>query len=308
MTGRRRVLAAGLVSLLFVAVVSLSVAARHYPLSFFELRPEVGRQVFLARCASCHSVDPAMGELAGPNLSTIGVTAGQRVPGMSAEEYLLESILRPDAFQAPDTHGVMPRYVATGLGSRDLVRLVAFLMQQGGRPDYHRVVAMLSSAAAPTREEGPPVDFVAAEEGRRLFLRDGRCATCHPLRPEPGQTLRAPSLTSAAAFDVHYLRESLVDPSRTITRGYENMIVHLDSGVVHSGRVLRRDDASLTLLDDLRTDPIVTLPMESIALGADGARRIRQGQHSTMPPAGDLGLSDAQVEQVMAFLTTLHGE
>ena len=61
---------------------------------------ETGEALFFsshAGCSVCHSVTPGI-ELVGPNFSEIGLRAGTRVPGMSAEEYLRESIVDPDAY------------------------------------------------------------------------------------------------------------------------------------------------------------------------------------------------------------------
>ncbi len=47
------------------------------------------------------SVPGAVG-LLGPNLDNVGATAGTRVPGLSASDYLHQSIIDPNAFIAPD--------------------------------------------------------------------------------------------------------------------------------------------------------------------------------------------------------------
>ena len=50
-----------------------------------------------AGCITCHSLAEGT-KLVGPSLYAIGTTAETRVPGLSAEEYLRQSILEPDAF------------------------------------------------------------------------------------------------------------------------------------------------------------------------------------------------------------------
>ncbi len=56
-----------------------------------------------AGCAGCHTIPgvPNAVGLVGPDLSAIGLEAGERVPGLDAEGYILESILDPNAFIAP---------------------------------------------------------------------------------------------------------------------------------------------------------------------------------------------------------------
>ena len=65
---------------------------------------QLGREIFegsgmsaQAGCQICHSLEPGR-RLVGPSLAGIAVTAQSRVPGQSAEEYLRESILDPDAY------------------------------------------------------------------------------------------------------------------------------------------------------------------------------------------------------------------
>lgn len=60
-----------------------------------------GREVFTARslgaCGVCHSTKPG-DDGVGPSLAGVGVSAATRVPGLSAREYLEQSIIDPNAF------------------------------------------------------------------------------------------------------------------------------------------------------------------------------------------------------------------
>lgn len=91
---------------------------------------ELGRQIFessKAGCTVCHSVDPGV-ELVGPNLSDMGTVAASRAPGLSAEEYLLESIVDPDAFLVDGYRsGQMLDIYEETLTSREIEALVAYL-------------------------------------------------------------------------------------------------------------------------------------------------------------------------------------
>lgn len=61
-----------------------------------------------AGCTSCHAVEPGAGSV-GPSLFGIGSAAGTRVAGMSAADYLEESITDPEAFIVDGYNGgVMP--------------------------------------------------------------------------------------------------------------------------------------------------------------------------------------------------------
>jgi ferredoxin/mono/diheme cytochrome c family protein len=90
-----------------------------------------GEQVFLsshAGCSVCHSVTPGV-ERVGPNLSGVGLVAGSRVPGLTAEEYLRQSILDPDAYvvEGFPSGQMLDNYEET-LTDEDIDALVAYLI------------------------------------------------------------------------------------------------------------------------------------------------------------------------------------
>lgn len=69
-----------------------------------EAPPEVVAVVTKGTCFACHvipGIPTAVGQV-GPDLSEIGATATTRIPGYTAEEYIRESLLNPNAFIAPE--------------------------------------------------------------------------------------------------------------------------------------------------------------------------------------------------------------
>ena len=61
-----------------------------------------------AGCTSCHSVEPGQDGV-GPSLAGIGTLAGSRVAGVSAADYLRESITDPNSYVVDGYNtGVMP--------------------------------------------------------------------------------------------------------------------------------------------------------------------------------------------------------
>jgi len=81
-------------------------------------------------CVTCHSLEPGT-VLVGPSHATIGAQAGSRVPGLTAEEYLRQSIKEPDAHVEDGfTAGVMYQNYATDLTDQQIDDLVAFLLTQ----------------------------------------------------------------------------------------------------------------------------------------------------------------------------------
>lgn len=85
-------------------------------------------QVASPTCSSCHSV--RAGEtIVGPSLAGIAGQAGKRVSGQSAEAYLRESVVEPDAYVVEGFQaGIMPSTYGTQLSEEQISDLVAYMM------------------------------------------------------------------------------------------------------------------------------------------------------------------------------------
>ena len=93
---------------------------------------QAGEQIFTGEaspsCSSCHSLEPDV-TIVGPSLAGIASVAGQMVSGQSAEEYLHESIVDPDAYVVEGfPSGLMPSNYGTQLSEQQVNDLVAYLM------------------------------------------------------------------------------------------------------------------------------------------------------------------------------------
>jgi cytochrome c551/c552 len=88
-----------------------------------------GETVFLTKgCTGCHSID-GVSETAqiGPNLTGLADRAGDRVEGLSAEEYVHQSVLDPQAFIVDGYGPLMP---TLPLDTEELDALVVFLLDE----------------------------------------------------------------------------------------------------------------------------------------------------------------------------------
>jgi hypothetical protein len=107
-------------------------------------RASSGERLFLGRlaCASCHGDPRASAFASAPHLGAIGVEAAGRVPGLSAAQYLYESILDPQAFDArrcdpgaPCAPAAAPMpFYGEVLSLQDAADLVAYLLEQREAP------------------------------------------------------------------------------------------------------------------------------------------------------------------------------
>ena len=154
-------------------------------------------------CAGCHSIPgvPNAVGLVGPDLSSIGLDGETRKPGVSTEEYILESMKSPNAFIAPQCptgecpENVMLPNLGEKLTSNEMDLIVAHLLTLTGEgefqvPDYQLVPIEI---VRPPETEGesfhdPPIIYQDAQVllGKYMFF-DPRlsgdagisCATCH---------------------------------------------------------------------------------------------------------------------------------
>jgi cytochrome c2 len=97
--------------------------------------PEAGRQIYYetaagvnAGCRICHSLEK--GEtIIGPSFYGIADRAGNRISGMTAEEYLRQSILEPNAFVVSGyPAGQMIQNFGQILTEEQIEDLIAYLM------------------------------------------------------------------------------------------------------------------------------------------------------------------------------------
>lgn len=81
-----------------------------------------------AGCTTCHSLEPGVA-LVGPSVANLGAEAGSRVSGQSAEEYVRQSIVEPNAYVVEGFgEGIMPGGYGDELSEQQLQDLVAYLL------------------------------------------------------------------------------------------------------------------------------------------------------------------------------------
>ncbi|GEM_PF-635076 len=92
--------------------------------------PKHGQQIFtgVGTCSTCHDVAQGI-QIVGPSLKGVATRAATRKPGMSASDYLHESIVNPNAYVVQGfVAGVMPQNFAKTLSAKDIDDLVAYLL------------------------------------------------------------------------------------------------------------------------------------------------------------------------------------
>ncbi|MDX2140503.1 MAG: c-type cytochrome [Chloroflexota bacterium] len=77
-------------------------------------------------CINCHALTPGAFAM-GPDLHGIYARAATREAGVSADDYIRQSILQPDEFLTPGYRDMMYRQYAEALTEQDIADLIAFL-------------------------------------------------------------------------------------------------------------------------------------------------------------------------------------
>jgi cytochrome c2 len=234
-----RTLVAMLVAFLTLTAGLLWVARRLYPAGGGDARR--GEAVFwgAGRCATCHPIGGEGGGVRCPDLgrdaaSTFAARAGGRVAGFSAVEYLVQSLLDPEAFVVPGYPArLMPAAVdpPIALGDDDVVALAAFLLADGGADRAGAGVAARTRQAISrfrtpsTAARSAPAAPGDPTRGRMVWDRM-KCGVCHAVAgissPEEAAAARSrgPELSGIGAVQAEaYLEEAVWDPNAVVVPG-----------------------------------------------------------------------------------------
>ncbi len=249
---------------------------------------EQGALVFNGKgqCSACHTVDPSAPPGRCPDLTDIGINAANRVPGMSAKDYLIESLYEPEKYLVTGYGKIMPPVwkAPIALSKLEIEAVIAYLQSQGSEIDptpfdepIDRTDTTVAAAALPPLLTGDP------GLGKQVFVKIG-CIKCHAVQgiesPVVGdattdfEVVTGPDLSEIAAFnDMRYLEESVLLPAAQIVSGYGAVTVLAD-GIAYQGTLVSQDTEQIVvrtktadgveeehtiLLSDLDEEPIEEL-------------------------------------------------
>ena len=249
---------------------------------------ELGASIFNGKgqCSACHTVDTSAPPGRCPDLTDIGLNAANRVPGMDARTYLIESLYEPAKYLVPGYGKIMPEIwkAPIALSHVEIQAVVAYLESQGGEIDPTPFEEPIDRKKEDTTVAAlPPILTGDPELGKKVFV-SAACISCHAVQgiesPAAGETdtdfevVTAPDLSDIAAFnELRYLEESILKPSAQIVSGYGAVIVRAN-GVTYQGTLVTQDEEKIVvrtktadgveeehtlLLSDLDEEPIEEL-------------------------------------------------
>jgi len=155
-----------------------------------------------------------------------------------------------------------------------------------------RIVAYIRSVtqAEPVEARGN------ATRGREIYQGTGGCSGCHRISGQGGRL--GPDLSRVGrTLSLARLRESIVDPDKTITVGFEKITVLTSEGRTIQGRQINIDNFSAQLMDS--REQIHSYLNEEV-------QSIKRQHTSLMPSYADT-LTASELDDLLAYLVSLRG-
>ena len=174
-------------------------------------------------CLLCHKLTER-GNTRGPDLRGVGSRAATRKPGLSAEAYLMESLVEPGAYVVEEfaTAGgasIMPaaNRPPADMSATELKALIAFLQSLSGEITVE-ITAQDVQAAEASQQQAP--SSTASTHPGAALLTAQACVACHDVTGTA--RLVGPPLTDVGErLSAAEIRQSIVDPNAVIAEGFQ---------------------------------------------------------------------------------------
>ena len=222
---------------------------------------EQGALIFNGKgqCSACHTVDTSAPKGRCPDLTDIGINSANRIPGMDAKTYLIESLYFPWNHLVPGYGKIMPEIwkAPIALTQAEIEFVIAYLQSLGGEIDLTPFdEPIIRPKEGTVVEVLPPILTGDPELGKKVFVT-AACISCHAVTgiesPAAGEAstdfevVTAPDLSEIAAFnDMRYLEESVLKPSTQIVSGYGAVTVRAN-GTTYQGTLVSQDTESIVV-------------------------------------------------------------
>jgi mono/diheme cytochrome c family protein len=178
---------------------------------------KAGEEIYKTKgtCEICHRIGQK--GTRAPDLAGIGARAGKMKPGMSAKQYIIESLINPTAFVVEGYPPIMPAVdkPPIALNRSEVWALTAFLESLGGTVDVTlndipATVGAGAAAGAAAAEFKIPGDPKA---GEAVFAGKGTCIACHKAGTV-GASPVGPDLSQIAKIQTpDYIMKKILDPA-----------------------------------------------------------------------------------------------
>ena len=178
---------------------------------------KAGEEIFKTKgtCEICNRIGQK--GTRAPDLAGIGGRAARAKPGASAKQYIIESLLQPNALIVEGYPPIMPAVdkPPIALNRSEVWALTAFLESLGGTvgvklDDIPKTVGAGAAAGGAPAEVKMPGD---AKAGEAVFAGKGACIACHKAG-KIGASPVGPELTQIAKIQTpDYIMKKILDPA-----------------------------------------------------------------------------------------------
>jgi putative heme-binding domain-containing protein len=246
-----------------------------------DISPEGGEAIYWGkgRCFTCHSVGGQGSAVRGPNHGQfgekfplpMGARAAERAKERSEKEgveftavdYIVESMASPGAYVVKGYKNEMAVVYAPpiSLSLIEIKAVAAYMMALGGDLDMEAIdtepsevtqgfYAKISAAAAAG----------GGDPGEGAIIYEDNCTECHTLNGEGGEV--GPDLTGISAKGLKFISESILQPAKSLTKGFETYVAINKEGRQTVG-LKTRDEAEEIDITKANGD-VVTIAKEDI--------------------------------------------
>ena len=178
---------------------------------------KAGEEIYRTKgtCEVCHRIGQK--GTRAPDLAGVGGRAAKAKPGMSAKQYIVQSLIDPNAHVVEGYPPIMPAVdkPPIGLNRSELWALTAFLQSQGGTVDVVLDDIPKTAGAAATAGAAPPPLKLPGDPkaGAAVFSGKGTCIACHKAGAV-GASPVGPDLSKIASIQTpDYIMQKVLDPA-----------------------------------------------------------------------------------------------
>ena len=178
---------------------------------------KAGEEIYKTKgtCEICHRIGQK--GTRAPDLAGVGGRAAKTKPGLSAKQYLLESLINPNAYIVEGYPPIMPAVdkPPIGLNRSEVWALIAFLESLGGAVDVTLNDIPPTVGASAGAGGGAPAEVKIPGDpnaGKTIFTGKGGCLACHKAKDVPGTPV-GPDLSQIAKIQTpDYIMKKILDP------------------------------------------------------------------------------------------------
>jgi len=232
-----------------------------------DISPEGGESIYWGkgRCYTCHSVGGQGSAVRGPNHGQFGekfpLPMGSRAVERAAEraekegieftavDYMVESLASPGAYVVEGYKNEMAVVYAPpiSLDLKEIKAVVAYLMSLGGDLDMEAIDSAPSDVTAGLYSKiSAAAEAGGGDPGEGAIVYEDNCMECHILNDDDGSDL-GPDLSGIAAQGLDFIADSVLQPTKVLTEGYETWVVVNNEGRQFTGLKTRNEEGEVDI-------------------------------------------------------------